>query len=67
MKSTMTLETSAADELLLDWEDESLLAAAIAALLVEYGRYVTRQGGQDGANASQANRRLMARWEQLRG
>jgi hypothetical protein len=67
MESTMMLETSVVEGFLLDWEDESLLAAAIAALLVEYGRYVTPQDEQDGLDTTQANWRLMARWEQLRG
>jgi len=67
MQSTMMLETRAVERFALDPEDESLLAAAIAALLVEYGRYIARQDKENGASNNQANWRLMARWEQLRG
>jgi hypothetical protein len=49
-----------------DQDSALLLAAALAAALVEYGRYTDRRPGQEDGQGTQANWRMMARWEQLR-
>ena len=51
---------------LADQNDEPLLAAALAALLVEYGRYTSQREIPEGSSV-QTNWRMIGRWEQLRG
>jgi hypothetical protein len=50
-----------------DQGEETLLAAALAATLVEYRRYAGERNEHTGPNGANANWRLMARMEQLRG
>jgi hypothetical protein len=45
----------------------ALLAAALAAALVEYQRYVARRNGREGAAAGSERWRTMGCWERLQG
>jgi hypothetical protein len=47
--------------------DGPLLAAAIAATLVEYQRYADQRTGHEDPNSTRANWRTVVRMEQLRG
>ncbi|MFC2031159.1 hypothetical protein ACFLWA_10560 [Chloroflexota bacterium] len=51
----------------LDPEDGVLLAAALAATLVEYRHHIGRQPGHGNGNQAGVNWRTLGRWEQLRG
>jgi hypothetical protein len=54
----------------LSWvepDEGALLAAALAATLVEYRRYVGQSEGHLGPAGAKANWRMAARLEQLRG
>ena len=49
------------------WEEDAALAAALAAVLVEYRAELARRGG-NGRTAGPGERwRLVSCWEQLRG
>lgn len=65
MESNLMVESSTREGS-VGQDDEPLLAAALAALLVEYGRYTSQQEIPEGSSA-QTNWRMMGRWEQLRG
>ena len=61
-----TIAASRIEDLVVDGESNPLLAAAIAALLVEYQRYTDQPGDHENPQSTQTNWRLLARWEQLR-
>ena len=61
------LSTEAKSDPWTDKGDKILLAAALAATLVEYRRYVGERNEQTGPRSANAKWRLMARMEQLRG
>lgn len=48
-------------------EDQVLLAAALAAVLVEYRRHVRQRGLDERSTSAGNNWRMMACWERLRG
>ena len=51
----------------MDPEEGMLLAAALAATLVEYRHHVGQHPGYGARNRVGANWRTLGRWEQLRG
>jgi hypothetical protein len=51
----------------VDWEDQALLAAALAAALVEYRRHVRQRSMAEHTTSAENNWRTMACWERLRG
>ena len=51
----------------MDPEEGMLLAAALAATLVEYQNHVGQHSGHGNGNQVGANWRTIGRWEQLRG
>ena len=68
-KSNTTVLSSMTSEACsrIDLEDETLLAAAVAAALAEYRRQVQQQNGHDGSESVRAQWRMLACWERLRG
>ena len=50
-----------------DQEEESVLVAALAALLVDYERYTRQRSGHESSQNRPTNWRLLSRWQQLRG
>jgi hypothetical protein len=56
----------AEERLAVDVEQGPLLAAALAAALVEYRRYVRQQNKHAGPDSSRTNWRIVSRLEQLR-
>ncbi|MFC2023452.1 hypothetical protein ACFLT5_01805 [Chloroflexota bacterium] len=48
-------------------ESDPVLAAAIAALLVEYQRKTDQRDDPSDSQSTRTNWRLLSRWEQLRG
>ncbi len=66
MESNLAVASTAREELEADRRGDPLLVAALAALLVDYGRYINQRDIHEELN-TQANWRMMGRWEQLRG
>jgi hypothetical protein len=60
-------ESRSWDELRTGRENDPRLAAAIAALLVDYRRRTDQRDDGTYPKSTQSNWRLLARWEQLRG
>jgi len=50
-----------------DQEEESVLVAALAALLVDYERFTKKRNGHESSENWPSNWRLLSRWQQLRG
>jgi hypothetical protein len=48
-------------------DEHELLAAALAATLVDYRRYIRQRGDSSGSSSVGNNWRMMACWERLRG
>jgi hypothetical protein len=66
MESNLAVAATTREELEADQKGDPLLVAALAALLVDYGRYISQRDIHEELN-TQANWRMMGRWEQLRG
>ena len=49
------------------WEDDAALAAALAAVLVEYRTELARRSSADGTRAARERWQLVRCWEQSRG
>ncbi len=67
MELNTVAESRTREDLWVDREDKPLLAAAVAALLVEYQRYTSQGDDHEDPRGAQTNWRMLARWEQLRG
>ena len=67
MEMNKVAESRTRKDLWAGQEHSPLLAAAIAALLVDYQRSADQQDDPKGSQGTQTHWRLLARWEQLRG
>jgi hypothetical protein len=66
-KVMMRSGTASAEPSLTDPEEGPLLAAALAAALVEYRRHVEQGSDPGHAGGTGTRWRMLARWEQLGG
>jgi hypothetical protein len=66
VETKTAVDSRAVDRLAYEQEEELVLAAAIAALLVEHG-HLSQHKGQNAPQNDPTNWQLLARWEQLRG